>query len=109
MLCYDKWKRDLGHYVSLGLSDARGSRQQQRGVKSISKQSHSILLFTPASPDGAVGLALNSMGSSRQVRRERLEQETWSPNPNSRHSNANGRVTYLHLDGALHSISVSGR
>jgi hypothetical protein len=106
MPCHDKWKRDYRHYFSLGLSDASGSRQEQRGAKSISKQFHSILLFTPASPDGAVGLALNGMDSSRQVRRERLDQET---NPNSRHSSSNDRVTYLHLDGALNPISVSGR
>jgi len=47
MPCYDKRKRDDRHNVSLGLSDASGSRQQQRGVKSISKQFHGIVLFTP--------------------------------------------------------------
>jgi len=47
MPCHDKWKRDYRHYVSLGLSDASGSRQQQRGVKSISKQFHSISPLHP--------------------------------------------------------------
>jgi len=60
-----------------------------------------------------VGRALNSLGSSRQVRRERLELETWSTNPNFPALKLEtGRVTYLllfYLDSASNPIFVSRR
>jgi hypothetical protein len=114
MPCHDKRKRDNRDNVSLGLADASGSRQQQCGVESTSKQFHGIFLFTPASPDGAVGRALNSLGSSRQVKRGTPELESWSTNPNSRHTRARtGRVAYLlvffYPDSASRTIFVSRR